>query len=192
MICPESAFPSTSSDLVLKKKKEEKNDDKGMRLRQAPDPRCPLEGKRLFLTPLPTTAIPATVVKFHSHFYSWAELNSSMTTRLSCTLTFAVALGKLDFNLPATHPLSVQAVEGIFCIAHILKFTGWLRVFCLISSRFGHTKKSSFHSPPRPPRKKSASWGKPSCKKQAGPFHVSKTSSTTQSVVETLDFICVA
>lgn len=43
-------------------------------------------------------------------------------------LTLSVPLGKLDFNLPATHPLPVQAVKSIFCVAHVLKYAGWLRV----------------------------------------------------------------
>lgn len=40
----------------------------------------------------------------------------------------SVTLGKLDFNLPATDPLPVQAVKSILCIAHILEYAGWLRV----------------------------------------------------------------
>lgn len=45
------------------------------------------------------------------------------------TLTLSVTLGKLDFNLPATNPLPVQAVKSIFCITHIFKYAELLRVF---------------------------------------------------------------
>lgn len=52
----------------------------------------------------------------------------------------SVALRKLDFNLPATHPLPVQAVKSVFCIAHVLEYAAWLRVvFALIVCGQGHT-----------------------------------------------------
>lgn len=60
-------------------------------------------------------------------------LKNSLIVKVKITLTLSVTLGKLDFNLPATNPLPVQAVQSIFCVAHILKYAGWLRVLIALT-----------------------------------------------------------
>lgn len=63
----------------------------------------------------------------------------------SFQLTLSVTLGKLDFNLPATNPLPVQAVKSVFGITHILKYAGWLRVlFALFFGKATHISMDVF------------------------------------------------
>lgn len=62
------------------------------------------------------------------HLTSNLQTHTSVYMMRKSRHTLSVSLSKLNLDLPSTDPLSVQVMQGVFCVSHILKPARLLRL----------------------------------------------------------------